>query len=98
MKLEEVCIDKINALRAEVNKIDDKIFYLINKRNDIAKKIGKIKKENNLKIRNTKLEKTNKNILIKKNPNLKKENVVKIKNILIKMAVEEQTNISNTID
>lgn len=45
-------MDKLNKLREEINSIDLEIISLIKKRLDVVKKVGKIKKESNLPIKN----------------------------------------------
>lgn len=48
---------ELEDLRSEINKIDAKIVELLNKRADIAKKIGEIKKQQNIQVRNLQREK-----------------------------------------
>lgn len=41
--------EKLEKFRKEIDKIDDEIVDLLNKRGEIVLKIGKIKKQHNLK-------------------------------------------------
>jgi len=41
---------EIQNFRKQINKIDNQILYLLNKRTKISRAIGRYKKQNNLKI------------------------------------------------
>jgi len=47
---------ELEDLRSEIDKIDAKIVELLNKRAAIAKKIGEIKKQQNIQVRNLQRE------------------------------------------
>lgn len=47
----------LNGLRSDIDKIDQKILFLIKKRFDIARRIGKYKKENNMPLKDSLREK-----------------------------------------
>ncbi len=47
---------KILILRKQMDKIDKRIFYLLKKRFQISIELGKIKKKNDMKIRDIKRE------------------------------------------
>ena len=44
---------ELSNLRNQINKLDEKLFSIIFKRMNIAKKIGKIKVQNEMKITNS---------------------------------------------
>jgi len=48
---------KIQTFRKQINKIDNQILKLLNKRNQLSKQVGKFKKQNNLPIQDKKREK-----------------------------------------
>lgn len=50
-------MDKLSAQRDELDKIDQQIFSLIKERVEVVKKIGQLKKENKLKIKDINREK-----------------------------------------
>lgn len=50
-------MDKIHILRAQIDKIDEKINKLLEKRKEKALKIGEIKKKTNIKITDNTREK-----------------------------------------
>ncbi len=45
-------MEKLNKLREEINSIDSEIISLIKKRLAVVRKVGKIKKTNNLPVKN----------------------------------------------
>lgn len=47
---------KLNLLRKKIDDIDDELIALFLKRLDISKEIGELKKENNMKIYDSKRE------------------------------------------
>ena len=47
---------ELSNLRNQINKLDEKLFSMIFKRVNIAKKIGKIKVQHNIEITNNKRE------------------------------------------
>ena len=50
-------MNDLKKIRSDIDKLDHQMLTLIKKRLDLVIKIGKIKKENNLKIRDLKREK-----------------------------------------
>lgn len=53
----EESTSKINALREDINKLDDEIIKLLDKRNQKALEIGEIKKKNSKEIFSSSREK-----------------------------------------
>ena len=47
---------ELSILRNQINKLDEKLFSMIFKRMNLAKKIGKIKVQHNIEITNNKRE------------------------------------------
>jgi len=82
---------KIIDLRKKIDKIDRKLFNLLEKRLDLCKKIAKEKIKNNFKIKDSKREKN----LIKdkiRNFNLRKEFINKIYKIIFDESKNLQKN------
>lgn len=69
-------MDKLNGLRKEMDKVDEGILRLIKKRITIARKIGKYKKKNKIRIYQPKRE---------------KEVVTRIKKLAKKAGIKEKT-------
>lgn len=61
-------MEDIKALRSRIDKIDDELIKLFENRLDIAKRIGDIKKKNNIKVVDLKREEE----VIKKNVSMVK--------------------------
>lgn len=80
---------KLDELRLQIDSIDQEMVSLFEKRLEICKEIGKIKKENNLVILNTKREEE----VIKKNSSLIKEEFKNSYIKLIKLIIEESKKV-----
>ena len=50
-------LERINSLRTQIDRVDDRILFLLKKRVNIAKKIAEVKFENGLPIRDNHREK-----------------------------------------
>ena len=85
--------DKFNydifQLRLEISFIDREILKLIEKRNAIAKDIGKVKSDANIPVRDIQREASSLEVL-KASTCLSGEVVAKIHEILVKLAIDSQ--------
>ena len=87
--------ESIENLRNEIDKIDDEILFLLSKRFEISKLIGKIKKEKNISIfqRDRELFIMKKIKLQAEKYNLRQEIFKKIYEIILKQSCEIQSKI-----
>lgn len=84
----------LSKLRKEIEKLDIELFSLIFKRVGLAKKIGKVKFENNIEITNLNREKALINLINNLSSNcLGRDQIESIYNILFKISKEKQKDI-----
>ena len=95
-------ISKVNAmdkkdlpkLRKEIEKLDIELFSLIFERVGLAKKIGKVKFENNIEITNLNREKALINLINNLSSNcLERDQIESVYKILFKISKEKQKDI-----
>ena len=89
-------MDKKDLLKLwkEIEKLDIELFYLIFERVDLAKKIGKVKFENDIEITNLSREKALINLINDLSSNcLGRDQIESIYKILFKISKEKQKDI-----
>ncbi|HYP43528.1 MAG TPA: chorismate mutase, partial [Candidatus Nitrosocosmicus sp.] len=90
-------IEKLDGLRSDMKIVTQNIISLINQRMEIAKKIGEIKSELQLRVVDDKAEQEIKNYVLHNinNKGLDPEFLGRIINMLIKESVSIQNNEKN---